>query len=668
MTRATGLRRRRRKPSLGNRPGKMRPYDLRLEMLESREMPSVNWLDLQLLLAATSAPKAAPTPVPADTAGNTLATTRSLGTLTTALNVQEYVGTKDTDDYYNFTLKQAGRFSAQITGLKAVADLQLIYDANGNKKVDAGDVLATGVGANAATRAIDNVLLQAGTYFARVSCSKGETTYGLQLKADALPGDTAGNTLATAKDLGSLANASLTLSDWLSTLDRDDYYRFQLAKTSDVVIALGNLKADANLQLIRDVNGNQKIDAGDVLAASLNKNTTAESISKRLDAGVYFVQALWQSGETTYSLALGAKEYAAPTPPPTGFLGLKTARLAQLTQSLDVDGSISRADMIAILQAAAGDDKLVDATELADLRTIVSNASTLRMENYVMVLAGDVVNGNPANATYQGATLGNLAAGSSADLLGKLVNKWFLGADHPVTGGYAYRAFAGQLFVGGATYTDIHQGAVGDCYYVASLGAIAKSNPALITGMFIDNGDSTFTVRFYRSTGVADYVTVDRQLPTTSSGSVVFAGVGGGTATSTSNELWVALAEKAYVQWNETGYTGRSTPVNNYSGIAGGWMNDVYQQVMNRTGEFLYNFTTAQKTQVVAALQRNAVVTLGSKSGSPGNGVVGGHAYIVTGYDAATDKFTIYNPWGTNHPVPLTWAQIQQSYVAAAIA
>ena len=77
------------------------------------------------------------------------------------------------------------------------------------------------------------------------------------------------------------------------------------------------------------------------------------------------------------------------------------------------------------------DDGVVDATEFADLKTILNKAATLNIPGYVQVLAGDVVNGNAANAHFQGQALGNLAAGSSASQLNKLVDKWFLGADHP---------------------------------------------------------------------------------------------------------------------------------------------------------------------------------------------------------------------------------------------
>ena len=69
--------------------------------------------------------------------------------------------------------------------------------------------------------------------------------------------------------------------------------------------------------------------------------------------------------------------------------------------------------------------------------------------------------------------------------------------------------------------------------------------------MFSDNGDGTYTIRFYNN-GTPAYVTVDRYLPTDSSGRPVYAWFGSNYA-NTTNELWVALAEKAFVEWHETG-------------------------------------------------------------------------------------------------------------------
>ena len=67
-------------------------------------------------------------------------------------------------------------------------------------------------------------------------------------------------------------------------------------------------------------------------------------------------------------------------------------------QKLDADGSLSRADMIQIL-TSVGASGTVSATDFADLKTILANAAQYNMPSYVQVLAGDVVNGNAANAT-----------------------------------------------------------------------------------------------------------------------------------------------------------------------------------------------------------------------------------------------------------------------------
>ena len=38
---------------------------------------------------------------------------------------------------------------------------------------------------------------------------------------------------------------------------------------------------------------------------------------------------------------------------------------------------------------------------------------------------------------------------------------------------------------------------LGDCYLISALGTLADSNPAAIQNMIINNGDGTYTVRFY---------------------------------------------------------------------------------------------------------------------------------------------------------------------------
>ena len=81
------------------------------------------------------------------------------------------------------------------------------------------------------------------------------------------------------------------------------------------------------------------------------------------------------------------------------------------------------------------------------------------------------------------------------------------------TAGYAYRNFASvPLFNGGPNYTDVAQGALGDCYYLASLASLADTDPALVKQMIAPLGDGTFAVRFYRN-GQEVYLRLDADLP-----------------------------------------------------------------------------------------------------------------------------------------------------------
>ena len=131
--------------------------------------------------------------------------------------------------------------------------------------------------------------------------------------------------------------------------------------------------------------------------------------------------------------------------------------------------------------------------------------------------------------------------------------------------------------------------------------------------MFIDNGDGTFTVRFYTGTygtiynysdgsigagftnnvGTADYVTVDRMLPTGTTGILAYADYGA-SYTNAANSLWIPLAEKAYAQWNQTGKEGRDG-LNAYASIQGGWMATVDAQVLGHNATD-YIMTTHERT------------------------------------------------------------------------
>jgi Calpain family cysteine protease len=348
----------------------------------------------------------------------------------------------------------------------------------------------------------------------------------------------------------------------------------------------------------------------------------------------------------------------------TQVTGINDSALRNLVTTDYADGTLSRDEMIRIIRSV-GNDNTLSAVELADLRFIVST-SNLRMPEYVRTLATSVVTTNPANLRYKGQALGNLTAGSSALHVTSLVDKWFLGSDLPTvtSSDIGYRRAVGSLFPTAPGLTDSRQGQLGDCYYLAALISIANVNQSAVRNMLIENSDGTVSVRFFAN-GQADYVTVDRNLPTYSNGNLAYSGFGQ-SVTSSATPLWLALAEKAYAQWNETGKSGRNG-TNTYSAITGGWMSNVYRQVLGyNSADFAVSSLTKQS--LVDALNSQQAVTIGTSGGANVGGLVGGHAYVVTGYNAATDSFSFYNPWSFQHPSNLTWTQMQGQFSLFSVA
>jgi len=224
-----------------------------------------------------------------DFAGNTTATARDLGPLNGTTTIQDVVSSGDANDYYRFNIGPNSNFNLSLNGLTSDADVQILNSA--------GVVVASSTAGGTNAEQINLSNLAPGSYFARVFPFNGaNTNYNLTLSAT--QPDFAGNTLATARDLGVL-NGRRSITDVVTTLDSNDYYRFQLNGTSNFNLSLGALTADADVQIL---NG-----AGTVITSSQLSGTSAESITRSLGAGTYFVRVFPFSGaNTSYNLSLAA--------------------------------------------------------------------------------------------------------------------------------------------------------------------------------------------------------------------------------------------------------------------------------------------------------------------------------------------------------------------------
>jgi hypothetical protein len=440
--------------------------------------------------------------------------------------------------------------------------------------------------------------------------------------------------------------------------------KFKASKVSWIVLKLQD--GNDNVSLNSLANGGNTALSQNVLVYSQAGNNKVR-LANGHDVDMNGAHALLVAPNGTAKLDGQTLSFVDPPPSTDWFSSnIQDAALRSLGNSIFADSIVDRNDMIALLQSA-GDNGSVDAVEFADLQKIVNTTSLFAGLSHVERLAEYVVLGSAANAKFNGQNLGNLAAGSSTAHMNSLVNKWFLGLDRPTASG-TYRQFAGQLFVSGAAYTDIRQGSVGDCYFVASLAEAALRSPATINNMFIVNGDGTFTVKFYNY-GQAEYVTVDKFLPTNGSGNALYASMGLNYANA-AGELWVALAEKAYVQANQFGWIrpGMSgNGKNEYSAIDGGY---IYAALGHVTGQSTIAFTSVSNGNFqtfVNAWNAGKSIGFATKSSPAYSNVVGNHAYSVTGYNAANQTITLYNPWGAQYgsysvTLTLTWSQIQSNF------
>jgi Calpain family cysteine protease len=570
--------------------------------------------------------------------GDTLGTARDLGSLSGTTRLGGWVGSTDTIDFYRLQLS-GSHLNVDLTGLGADADLRLIRDVNSNGMIDYGEILSSSSRGSIYDETINLSGLSGGDYFVEVRRFSGDTSYTLRI-SDAYTNDL----LGVETNLGDLTGTQV-FSGRIDNNNTSDVYKFTASTVYNTNISLTGLSADADVRLIQDTNGNGIVDATDVVAGSYRGGSAAEKLNSAIPGWTYFVQVNQFSGTSDYHLGISAGDWFNTNLGDDEIMG--EARYDYYN-----GGGIDRQEMIGLLRSAK-DYGTIDGTELSDLRRIVANAGGLGMTDAVRVLGGKVVNSDPANAR---SGIGNLFSGSGSGQMDSLINKWFLGADRPTAGG-TYRYTSGALFQNGISYSDVDQGAVGDCYFMASLGAVALKNPTAISNMFTDNGDGTFTVRFFNN-GTADYVTVDRYLPTYNWGGFVYANDSSGMAyDDTRNELWVALAEKAYAQINESGWIGQDN-VNTYAGIGGGWAKLPLEQIMGHTASA--NFINMDA--MWNAFSAGSSVALHS-NGSTEAGVVGNHVYVLTGFNYATGRYTLYNPWGgSDGPVELTRAQIVNNF------
>ncbi|XP_008057573.1 calpain-3 isoform X5 [Carlito syrichta] len=204
-----------------------------------------------------------------------------------------------------------------------------------------------------------------------------------------------------------------------------------------------------------------------------------------------------------------------------------------------------------------------------------------------------------------------------------------------------------RFIIGGANRTDICQGDLGDCWFLAAIACLTLNERLLFRVIphdqsFIENYAGIFHFQFWRYGDWVDVV-IDDCLPTYNN-QLVF------TKSNHRNEFWSALLEKAYAKLHGS-----------YEALKGGNTTEAMEDFTGGVTEF-FEIKDAPRDMykiMKKAIERGSLMGCSIDTIVPVQyetrmacGLVKGHAYSVTGLEEAMFKdekvklVRLRNPWG----------------------
>lgn len=218
---------------------------------------------------------------------------------------------------------------------------------------------------------------------------------------------------------------------------------------------------------------------------------------------------------------------------------------------------------------------------------------------------------------------------------------------------------------------DIKQDALGDCYFVATLSAIAAQNPRLIKGIITYDAHShNFVVGLYDLNGKRRYVQVTQA---EIADNITRQGGSWMDNRGTDQIAWPAVIETAYAKLYDTnpgdGLASGYVKISN-----GGWPKDAMLAITGKIGAEIkfQQYPTLSRAKsinllgarVATALKRHRAITLWSVPERDGrslaqklakapiarDGLVNNHVYAVISIKQSHGNWLVElrNPWGNN--------------------
>ncbi len=180
-----------------------------------------------------------------------------------------------------------------------------------------------------------------------------------------------------------------------------------------------------------------------------------------------------------------------------------------------------------------------------------------------------------------------------------------------------------------------HQGKLGDCPFVSTVGAMVYRDPATIKAMFTQNDNGSITVQFGNGRSIKIAHITDADIAIWSSAG--------------SNGLWLTVLEKAYRR-----EVLKSQPPKQEKKA------DIYEKFPStRTIEILDGHQTRKvdlrgaqlvtlRKDLESAMREHRLVKAGTGAVKKAPGIPHTHSFAILGYNIDTDMVHVWNPWGND--------------------
>lgn len=225
----------------------------------------------------------------------------------------------------------------------------------------------------------------------------------------------------------------------------------------------------------------------------------------------------------------------------------------------------------------------------------------------------------------------------------------------------------GDFFKDVTEFSDPIQGAIGNCYFIAAVSAIAWADPYRIIhrnrAAGTGEADRVSAIQFYSKGGGKDAPTklvevTDKTIVRTSNNLPIYC------RSNDTGEIYPALYEKAFAKWilktdsdkPDITKTAFGDPVKATAQLNNKTPN--YYNTSGRTGDQLYSIVR-ENSMSYKTIHPMTAWTYGSSKDYTGTNVVGNHAYTVLGWAFKNNKkyIVLRNPWGVTEPAGLNTYQ-----------